>query len=42
MEYVDPTLDGIVIAGGDGTILEVINGLRLRKDAVRDATYLCP
>ena len=34
MEYVDPRTDGIVVAGGDGTILEVLNGLRRRKDAV--------
>lgn len=23
MQYIDPTIDGIVIAGGDGTVLEV-------------------
>ena len=34
MEYVDASVDGIVVAGGDGTVLEVLNGLSLRKDAV--------
>ena len=22
-QYIDPTLDGIIVAGGDGTLLEV-------------------
>ena len=24
-QYIDPTTDGIVVAGGDGTLLEVSN-----------------
>ena len=31
-QYLDPNIDGIVIAGGDGTILEVLTGLLRRKD----------
>lgn len=34
MRYVDPKSDGIVVAGGDGTIMEVLNGLLQRQDAV--------
>ncbi|XP_028405581.1 acylglycerol kinase, mitochondrial-like [Dendronephthya gigantea] len=31
-QYLDPSIDGIVIAGGDGTFLEVLTGLLRRKD----------
>ena len=34
MQYVDPHNDGIIIAGGDGTVMEVLNGLMQRRDAV--------
>lgn len=34
MNYIDPNTEGIVIAGGDGTVLEVLNGLLQRRDAV--------
>lgn len=34
MQYVDSNTDGIVVAGGDGTIMEVLNGLLRRQDAV--------
>lgn len=39
MNYVDPSTDGIVIAGGDGTVLEVLNGLLQRRDAVSSLTF---
>ena len=35
MHYIDPTTDGVVIAGGDGTIMEVLNGIMRRQDVVR-------
>ncbi|CAB4000800.1 Acylglycerol kinase, mitochondrial [Paramuricea clavata] len=31
-QYLDPNIDGIVIAGGDGTFLEVLTGLLRRND----------
>ncbi|XP_020619871.1 acylglycerol kinase, mitochondrial-like isoform X2 [Orbicella faveolata] len=31
-QYIDPTTDGIVVAGGDGTLLEVVTGLLRRSD----------
>ncbi|XP_046854525.1 acylglycerol kinase, mitochondrial-like [Xenia sp. Carnegie-2017] len=31
-QYIDPKVDGILVAGGDGTLLEVITGLLRRKD----------
>lgn len=34
MNYVDPTTDGIVVAGGDGTVMEVLNGMLRRQDTV--------
>ncbi len=34
MQYIDPATDGIVVAGGDGTIMEVLNGLMRRNDRV--------
>ncbi len=34
MSYVDPSSDGIIVAGGDGTVMEVLNGLMQRQDAV--------
>ena len=34
MTYVDPSSDGIIIAGGDGTVMEVLNGIMQRQDAV--------
>lgn len=35
MNYIDPHVDRIVVAGGDGTLLEVLNGLMRRKDAMQ-------
>ncbi|EDO41738.1 predicted protein [Nematostella vectensis] len=32
MQYIDPSLDGIVVAGGDGTLLEAVTGLLRRPD----------
>ncbi|XP_078370614.1 acylglycerol kinase, mitochondrial-like [Oculina patagonica] len=32
MQYIDPTTDGIIVAGGDGTLLEVVTGLLRRSD----------
>lgn len=34
MGYIDPQTDVIVVAGGDGTLMEVVNGLMRRYDAV--------
>ena len=34
MGYIDPNTDVIVVAGGDGTLMEVVNGLMRRYDAV--------
>jgi diacylglycerol kinase family enzyme len=32
MDYVPSDVDGVVVAGGRGTMLEVISGLLRRKD----------
>ncbi|KAK3728846.1 hypothetical protein QZH41_020228 [Actinostola sp. cb2023] len=32
MQYIDPTIDGIIVAGGDGTLLEAVTGLLRRPD----------
>ncbi|XP_031549898.1 acylglycerol kinase, mitochondrial-like [Actinia tenebrosa] len=32
MQYLDPSIDGIIVAGGDGTLLEVVTGLLRRPD----------
>lgn len=40
MHYVDPRTDGIIIAGGDGTVMEVLNGLMQRHDAVSKSQHL--
>ncbi|XP_027050821.1 acylglycerol kinase, mitochondrial-like [Pocillopora damicornis] len=32
MQYIDPKTDGIIVAGGDGTLLEVVTGLLRRSD----------
>ena len=34
MGYIDPNTDVIVVAGGDGTLMEAVNGLMRRYDAV--------
>lgn len=34
MGYIDSNTDVIVVAGGDGTLIEVVNGLMRRHDAV--------
>ncbi|XP_068701793.1 acylglycerol kinase, mitochondrial-like [Montipora foliosa] len=31
-QYIDPKTDGIIVAGGDGTLLEVVTGLLRRSD----------
>ena len=37
MDYIPVDVDGIVVAGGRGTMMEVVSGLMLRKDKVQRA-----
>ena len=41
MYYVDRKTEGIVIAGGDGTVMEVMTGLMRRPDAVSTSLHVC-
>lgn len=40
MGYIDANTDVVVVAGGDGTLMEVVNGLMRRYDAV-SLCFLC-